>query len=78
MQLRLSDPGLTDRLATFLTSLRQTVQIAAPGVLEIDLPHTPSARSEVQIYLRVWSVLYPDAEVQVVNGDDDEPPPDVA
>ena len=78
MQLRLSDPALTDRLATFLTSLGQAVRIAAPGTIDIELPPTSSARSELAIYLRVWSVLYPDTDVQVVNGDDDEPPADVA
>jgi hypothetical protein len=77
MQLRLSDPGLTDRLATFLTSLGQAVRVAAPGAIEIELAPTSSARSELEIYLRVWSVLYPDTDVQVVNGED-EPPSDVA
>lgn len=73
MQLRLSEPAYTDRLAKFLTSLGQTVSIAAPGTITIELPPTSSARDEVQIYLRVWSVLYPETDVQVVNGDDDEP-----
>jgi hypothetical protein len=70
MQLRLSDPSYTDRLATFLRSLGQTVVVAAPDRLELDLPATASARDEVEIYLRVWKVLYPDADVQVGNGED--------
>jgi hypothetical protein len=74
MQLRLSDPGYTDHLATFLRSLRQTVLVAAPGQLEIDLPDIPTARDEVVIYLRVWKVLYPDADVQIANGEDEVPP----
>jgi hypothetical protein len=69
MQLRLSDPGYTDRLATFLTSLGQTVLVAAPDRLEVDAP-TSSAVVEIGIYLRVWKVLYPDAEVQLENGED--------
>jgi hypothetical protein len=69
MQLRLSDPSYTDRLALFLRSLGQTVLDSGPTQLEVGTP-----RSELEIYLRVWAVLYPDAEVQVGgNGDDDAP-----
>ena len=75
MQLRLSDPSYTDRLATFLRSLGQTVSVAGPSQLELDLPDTTSARVELSIYLRVWSVLYPDAEVHPGANDDDEGAP---
>ena len=70
MQLRLSDPSYTDRLATFLRSLGQTVYVAGPTQLELDVPDTKTARGELMIYLRVWSVLYPDTEVQVGDSDD--------
>lgn len=73
MQLSLSDPGYTDRLATFLRSLGQVVLVTAPGRLDVDLPAYPAAQKELAIYLRVWSVLYPDAEVQVENGEDEAP-----
>jgi hypothetical protein len=73
MQLRLTDPSYTDRLATFLRSLGQTVIVAGPGRLEIDLPDNTSASAELRIYLRVWRVLYPDAEVQLENGEDEAP-----
>jgi hypothetical protein len=66
MQLRLSDPSYTDRLAHFLRSLGQTTIVAGPTQLEVDTP-----RSELLIYLRVWAVLYPDTEVHV--GEDDAP-----
>ena len=70
MQLRLSDPGYTDRLATFLRSLGQTVLVAAPDLLEVDTPNN-SIVAEIGIYLRVWKVLYPDAEVfQFENGEE--------
>jgi fructoselysine-6-P-deglycase FrlB-like protein len=69
MQLRLSDPSYTDRLATFLRNLGQTVLVSAPNQLEVDTP-TGSAAAEIRIYLRVWRVLYPDAEVELENGDD--------
>jgi fructoselysine-6-P-deglycase FrlB-like protein len=68
MELRLSDPSYTDRLAHFLRSLGQTVLVAGPDQLEVETPET-----ELRIYLRVWNVLYPDAEVQVGNGDDEAP-----
>ena len=72
MQLRLSDPSYTDRLVTFLRSLGQTAIVAAPGRLELDIKPSTSAYVELEIYLRVWNVLYPDAEVQIGNGGDDE------
>jgi anthranilate phosphoribosyltransferase len=71
MQLRLSDPSYTDRLANFLRSLGQAAIVAGPGQLEVDLsPTGPTTAAELEIYLRVWRVLYPDAEVQL-GGDDD-------
>ena len=69
MQLRLSDPSYTDRLAHFLRSLGQTVLDDGPTRLEVDTP-----RSELEIYLRVWAVLYPDAEVQLGGTGEDEAP----
>ena len=73
MQLRLSDPSYADRLAHFLRSLGQTVFVAGPGELDVDLAAAGSSPLELQIYLRVWAVLYPDAEVQVDNGEDEAP-----
>jgi hypothetical protein len=75
MQLRLSDPSYTDRLATFLRSLGQTVDVAAPEVLDVETGTTPSDRGELEIYLRVWTVLYPDADVQILSGDDEDEAP---
>jgi hypothetical protein len=69
MQLRLSDPSYTDRLALFLRSLGQTVLDDGPMRLEVDTP-----RPELEIYLRVWKVLYPDAEVQLGGNGVDEAP----
>jgi hypothetical protein len=68
MQLRLCDPSYTDRLAHFLRSLGQTVTLHAPGQLEADTP-----RTELEIYLRVWAVLYPEAEVQLGSSEDEAP-----
>jgi hypothetical protein len=74
MELRLSDPDYTDRLANFLRSLGQTAIVAGPGQLELDPPPVGGGREELAIYLRVWTVLYPDAEVQVDRGDAGELP----
>ncbi|MFL5966551.1 MAG: hypothetical protein ACJ747_08375 [Gaiellaceae bacterium] len=74
MQLCLSEPSYTDRLATFLRSLGQAVLVAAPGQLEVDVLPTSSAVAELEIYLRVWTVLYPDAAVHIGSGDEDEVP----
>ena len=71
MLLRLNDPSYTDRLANFLRSLGQTAIVAGPGQLDVDLPPTSDAALELEIYLRVWKVLYPDAEVQL--GADESP-----
>ena len=74
MQLYLSDPSYADRLATFLRSLGQTVHVVAPEVLEVESASTRSGRGELEIYLRVWTVLYPDADVQMLTGDEGEAP----
>lgn len=73
MQLRLNDPGYTDRLANFLRSLGQTAIVAGPVQVEVDLPAGLASREELEIYLRVWRVLYPDTEVQVESDDGEAP-----
>jgi hypothetical protein len=74
MQLRICDPSYTDRLANFLRSLGQTAIVAGPGRLELDLTRARGSLVELRIYLRVWTVLYPDAEVQLdINGEDQTP-----
>lgn len=65
MQLLIHDPAYTDRLASFLRSLGQSPMISGPAVVELESPTTPTDRAELEIYLRVWKVLYPDAEVEL-------------
>jgi hypothetical protein len=65
MQLSLRDPGYTDRLAAFLRSLGQTALVSGPDRVELVGADTELARAEMQIYLRVWRVLYPEAEVDL-------------
>ena len=73
MQLRLGDTIYTDRLASFLESLGQATIVSGPNEIELLAPDTGKAgeiaRREMAIYLRVWSVLYPDAEVSLVGED---------
>jgi hypothetical protein len=45
------------------------VLVGGPTQLEVEIP-----RSELEIYLRVWAVLYPDAEVQLDGNGEDEAP----
>jgi hypothetical protein len=66
MDLRISDPEYTERLASFLMSLGQNAVVAGPDAVELVVDEREGARAEMDIYLRVWNVLYPDARVTVV------------
>jgi hypothetical protein len=68
MQLFLRDPSYTDRLAAFLTSVGRRAVVGAPGRVDIDEPAEDSQQLELELYLRVWSVLYPDADVELAIG----------
>jgi hypothetical protein len=61
LELHLSDPAYTDRLAAFLRSVGQRPVVSAPDQVEID----DVEPDELEAYLRVWRVLYPDAEVEL-------------
>ncbi len=65
MQLFLRDPSYTDRLAAFLTSVGRLAVVGAPDRVDIDETADDSQHLELELYLRVWSVLYPDADVQL-------------
>jgi len=65
MQLFLRDPSYTDRLAAFLTSVGRRAVVGAPNRVDIDEPAEDSQHLELELYLRVWRVLYPDAEVEL-------------
>lgn len=62
MQLLLHDSAYTDRLAAFLRSVGQRPIVDGPA--SVDVGDTQEA--ELEVYLRVWRVLYPDAEVRLV------------
>jgi hypothetical protein len=63
MELVLHDSAYTDRLAAFLRSVGQQPVVAGPLSVEIG---ADTDAAEVEVYLRVWRVLYPDAEVKLV------------
>jgi hypothetical protein len=65
MKLLLRDPAYTERLASFLRSLGQTPVVAAPDRVELAEDDDETSRLEVEIYLRVWRVLHPGAEVEL-------------
>lgn len=65
MQLFLQDPYYTDRLAAFLTSVGRRAVVGAPDRVDLDESPDDSQQLELELYLRVWSVLYPDADVEL-------------
>lgn len=62
VMLRPSDPAYSERLLAFMESLGQkgTVTDEETVALERDIP-----AAELSVYLRVWSVLYPETTVSV-------------
>jgi hypothetical protein len=68
MQLFLRDPSYTDRLATFLTSVGRRAVVGAPDRIDLDETPDDAQHLELELYLRVWSVLYPDADVELAVG----------
>ena len=65
MQLFLRDPSYTDRLAAFLTSVGRRAVVGAPDRIDLDETTDESQHLELELYLRVWRVLYPDADVEL-------------
>ena len=64
MQLFLRDPSYTDRLAAFLTSVGRHAVVSGPDRVEIEETAADLQHLELELYLRVWRVLYPDADVE--------------
>lgn len=58
MRLLLRDAAHTDSLAAFLRSVGQRPVVTASDELEVDVD-----AAELDIYVRVWQVLHPEAEV---------------
>jgi hypothetical protein len=65
MHLFLRDPSYTDRLAAFLTSVGRRAVVAAPDRVDLDDDVDDLELLEVEMYLRVWRVLHPEADVEL-------------
>ena len=65
MHLFLRDPTYTHRLAGFLASLGKHAVVSGPDALQVADHADEASRLELEIYLGVWGVLYPDAEVEL-------------
>lgn len=61
MQLLLHDSAYTDRLAAFLRSVGQRPVVVGPQAVDVG----EMEAAEIEVYLRVWRVLYPDARVML-------------
>lgn len=68
MHLFLRDPTYTERLAAFLTSVGRRAVIGAPDRVDLDEVGDDLQRLELEMYLRVWRVLHPDADVELALG----------
>jgi hypothetical protein len=68
MQLFVRDPSYTHRLAEFLTSVGRDAVVAAPDRVDLDENEDDSQRLEVEMYLRVWRIIHPDADVDLAVG----------
>jgi hypothetical protein len=64
--VRLRDPSYTERLASFLGSVGLSAVVAGPDAVELTAASgRPPDAAELEIYLRVWRVLEPSADVDV-------------
>jgi hypothetical protein len=68
MHLLLRDPSYADQLAAFLTSVGRHAIVAAPDRVDLDENDDDLERLEVEMYLRVWRVLHPEADVELTTG----------
>jgi len=63
MQLLLRDPTYTDRLAAYLTNVGRRAIVSAPDRVDLDESSDEARQLELEMYLRIWRVLHPDADV---------------
>jgi hypothetical protein len=68
MQLLLRDPTHTHRLAAFLTSVGRRAIVVAPNRVDVRETTDETQHLELELLVRVWQVLEPDAEVQLAPG----------
>jgi hypothetical protein len=69
VRLRLSNPALVDDLLFFFRTRDSEAELVEEGVVEVAILHVlddRQARLELDLYLRVWEALHPDAPVDVL------------
>ena len=69
VRLRLSDPALVDDLLFFFRKRDSQAELVEDDVVEVAIFHVlddRQARLELDLYLRVWEALHPDAPVDLL------------
>ena len=69
VRLRLIDPALVDDLLFFFRKRDSQAELVEDDVVEVAILHVlddRQARLELDLYLRVWEALHPDAPVDVL------------
>ena len=69
MRVRLSDPALLPNLVDYLRAAECVVEEVGPGELNVLIPRAPSdeqAAREVDIYLRAWQAMHPNARAAII------------
>jgi hypothetical protein len=72
VRLRLRDPALVDDLLFFFRKRDSQAERVEDGVVEVAILNVlddRQARLELDLYLRVWEALHPDAPVEVLRED---------
>jgi hypothetical protein len=72
VRLRLSDPALVDDLLFFFRKRDSQAERVEDDVVEVAIVNViddRQARLELDLYLRVWEALHPDAPVEVLGED---------
>jgi hypothetical protein len=69
LNIRVSDPSFAGELFHFLRGKGCVVAFVSENTLSVQLPEarrTDAAALELELYLRVWETLHPDAPAEVV------------
>jgi len=72
VRLRLGDAALVDDLLFFFRRRDSRAELVEDSVVEVAILHAldeRQARLELDLYLRVWEALHPDARVEVLRAD---------
>jgi hypothetical protein len=70
MRVRLSDPALLPDLLGYLRAAECVVEEVGPDELNVLVPRAPSdeqGRREVDIYLRAWQAMNPNARAAILD-----------